>query len=289
MKKETAGFDHVGITTPFYCIGDRGPNCGKLLLGYRSAKCRDEHFKWDPGSGGLEHGLTPKENVRKEVLEEYGCEATIVGALPPHSIFRFMEHKGKQRLSHWLAIPFFVEVNPKKVRPAEPQKIPAVGWYSLETIPTALHTGFGITFQKYHSTFVEMLGRYRVPRAGGGINIHDQVRVNHGKVKVFRRPKLLGHIFETAVLNLNVDLGSEVVHRDYASRARSLFDKKYPVSCIALVDAIRRVRGELIAQQVVAEICDRQIGLSEKICIPASCCKRPAPKPKRVIKIIDVR
>ena len=57
------GIDYIGITTPFYC------NDGNslFLLHKRSKNCRDEHGRWDPGSGQLEHGLTLEENVFKEI------------------------------------------------------------------------------------------------------------------------------------------------------------------------------------------------------------------------------
>ena len=92
------GIDYVGITTIFFCHDGKG----NFLFHKRSDKCRDEHGRWDTGSGKLEHGLTLRENVLKEIEEEYGCVGVIDEELPPLDIFR--EHNGEK--THWLAVPF---------------------------------------------------------------------------------------------------------------------------------------------------------------------------------------
>lgn len=139
------GIDYIGVTTPFYCNDGKG----RFFLHKRSKNCRDEVGMWDPGSGQLEFGLTLEENVLKEVEEEYGCQGTIQEQLPVHSIFR--RHKDKD--THWLAVPFFILINPKKAVNNEPEKIDEIGWFSLEDLPTPLHTGFHFTFTKYKSYF----------------------------------------------------------------------------------------------------------------------------------------
>lgn len=139
------GIDYIGISTPFYCHDGQG----HFLLHKRSAQCRDEHGHWDPGSGELDFGLTPEANVLKEVREEYGCEGSIEGGLPPHSILR--QH-GDQR-THWLAIPFFIRVNPAEVKINEPDKIDELGWFGLDDLPQPLHTGFAFTLARYRSQF----------------------------------------------------------------------------------------------------------------------------------------
>lgn len=140
-----AGIDFIGITTPFYCHDGNG----RVLFHKRSNNCRDEHGRWDTGSGELEFGLTPEENVLKEVLEEYGCHGEIQERLPAHSIFREWEDKK----THWLAIPFFIKVNPLEVRNNDPEKISEIDWFTLDNLPTPLHTGFCFTFTNYKKYF----------------------------------------------------------------------------------------------------------------------------------------
>jgi 8-oxo-dGTP diphosphatase len=143
------GIDYIGINTPFYCNDGKG----KFLLHKRSKNCRDEQGNWDPGSGQLEFGYTPEENVLREVAEEYGCKGKIQERLPPHSIFR--ELNGKK--THWLAIPFFIKVNPADVKINEPQKNDEIGWFYLDKLPKPLHTGFNFTFNRFPEYFKKYL------------------------------------------------------------------------------------------------------------------------------------
>lgn len=139
------GLDYVGITTPFFCHDGKG----KFLFHRRTGKSRDESGTWESGSGKLEFGLTPDENVLKEIEEEYGCKGKIDEQLPAHSIIR--EKDGNK--IHWLAVPFIVKVNPKVAKNNEPEKSDMIGWFSLKQLPEPLHTGFKYTFEHYKKYF----------------------------------------------------------------------------------------------------------------------------------------
>ncbi|MDP3993845.1 MAG: NUDIX domain-containing protein [bacterium] len=139
------GVDYVGITTPFYCNDGRGG----FLLHKRSKNCRDEQGRWDPGSGKLDFGVSLEENVLREVVEEYGCKGEIQERLPAHDIFR--EHNGTR--THWIAVPFFIKVNPEEVKNNEPNKIDELGWFKLDKLPEPLHTGFQFSFHKFREVF----------------------------------------------------------------------------------------------------------------------------------------
>lgn len=139
------GVNYVGISTPFYCNDGKG----HFVLHKRSKNCRDEQGRWDTGSGQLRFSQTVEENVLREVKEEYGCKGEIQEQLPAHSIFR----KQNGRMTHWLVIPSFVLVNPKKVRIREPHKADEIGWFTLDNLPKPLHTGFQFTLKKYKKYF----------------------------------------------------------------------------------------------------------------------------------------
>ncbi len=140
------GFDYIGITTPFYCHDGKG----NILMHKRTKECRDEHERWDTGSGKQEFNLSLEENVLQEVLEEYGCRGIIEGQLPAHDIFR--EQDGMK--THWLAVPFFIKVNPADVKNGEPHKIEELTWFPIDKLPEPLHTGFAYTFNRYKSDFI---------------------------------------------------------------------------------------------------------------------------------------
>jgi 8-oxo-dGTP diphosphatase len=141
------GFDYIGISTSFYCFDDEG----NLLLQKRSSQSRDEQGRWDSGSGQLEFGQTPEENVLRELKEEYGCVGEIIGTLPTHSILRIQNDQD----THWLVVPFFVRVKREDVRNNYPLKIDEIGWFKLQSLPTPLHTGFQFTFEKYRNYFAK--------------------------------------------------------------------------------------------------------------------------------------
>jgi 8-oxo-dGTP diphosphatase len=140
-----AGIDYIGITTPFYCNDGKG----NFLLHKRSKNCRDEQGRWDPGGGQVEIGQSLEESVLREVEEEYGVKGQIQEQMPPQTILR--THEGKQ--THWLAIPFFIKVNPKKVKNNDPDKIDEMGWFRLNKLPTPLHTGFQYALKKFPKHF----------------------------------------------------------------------------------------------------------------------------------------
>jgi 8-oxo-dGTP pyrophosphatase MutT (NUDIX family) len=144
------GVDFVGIGTPFYCHDGHG----NLLMHKRTENCRDEHHRWDSGSGKLEHGLSLEENVLKEVEEEYGCKGEIEGRLPAHDIFR--EQNGQK--THWLVIPFIIRVDPKEARNNEPHKIAEIGWFPWNNLPEPLHSGFAYSFRRYREDIDKLIG-----------------------------------------------------------------------------------------------------------------------------------
>ena len=101
------------------------------------------------GGGRLEFGLTPEENVLKEVKEEYGCKGVIQKGIPPHTLIRM--NKGKK--THWIVFPFFIKVKRSEVKINEPEKIDELGWFRLNKLPKPLHTGFKRTFKHYRKHF----------------------------------------------------------------------------------------------------------------------------------------
>ncbi|MCA9373473.1 NUDIX domain-containing protein [Candidatus Woesebacteria bacterium] len=147
------GFDYVGVSTPFYCHDGKG----HILLAKRAAEARDEHGTWDPGSGELEFGVTIKDNILREVREEYGCDGEVQEFLPAHSIFREMD--GVQ--THWIAIAAFVLVDPDQVELTEPDKFSELGWFTLDTLPSRLHRGFAFTLDTFREVFMQIINQSR--------------------------------------------------------------------------------------------------------------------------------
>jgi len=128
MKK---GEDFTGVTIVYLCHDGKG----NVLLNKRSNKCRDEHGTWDPGGGGLEFGDTVENTLKKEIAEEYCTDVISHDFLGYRDVHR--EHNGKK--THWVALDFKVQVDPRKVKIGEPHKFDDIGWFNIDSFPEILH------------------------------------------------------------------------------------------------------------------------------------------------------
>ncbi len=138
MKK---GVDHVGVTVVFLCHD----GASNVLLAKRSAKCRDEHGTWDPGGGGLELGDTVEGTLRKEIREEYCTDVLNAEFLGYRDVHRV--HNGEK--THWIALDFKVLVDRTHVRNGEPHKFDELGWFTLDTLPSPMHSQWPAFLAKY--------------------------------------------------------------------------------------------------------------------------------------------
>lgn len=129
MKK---GFDYIGACVCFYCHdGD-----GNYLFHKRGQNCRDEQGVWDCGAGGIKHGETIVEAVKREVAEEYGVESIKIEELGHSDVFRTIDDKQ----SHWIAFRFKVLVDRNMVVNNEPEMHEELGWFKIGNLPEPLHS-----------------------------------------------------------------------------------------------------------------------------------------------------
>lgn len=135
------GQDYTGVTVVYLCHDGKG----NVLLNKRSANCRDEHNTWDPGSGALEFEDTVEHTLRKEIDEEYCTDVLDYEFLGYRDVHR--EHNGLK--THWIALDFKVRIDKEKVSNGEPHKFDAVEWFTLDKLPTPLHSQFPYFLEKY--------------------------------------------------------------------------------------------------------------------------------------------
>lgn len=81
------GIDFIGVSCGFICHDGEG----RVLMHKRSKNCRDEQGKWEFGGCAHEFGDTLEETVKREVLEEYGAEATNIRFLTVHDALRRLD------------------------------------------------------------------------------------------------------------------------------------------------------------------------------------------------------
>ena len=127
------GVSFVGVTTPFVCYDGNG----RVFMAKRSQNARDEHGRWDFGSGGLKVGQSVEENMRRELMEEYGVEPLETTLIGYFDLFRTLPDGTP---THWVAIAHAVKVDPEKIKIMEPDMAEDSGWFTLDALPSPLHS-----------------------------------------------------------------------------------------------------------------------------------------------------
>lgn len=135
------GIDYVGVAVVYFCHDGKG----KILLAKRGKNARDEQGNWDIGGGGIEFGDTAVDTLKKEITEEYNTDILDYKFLGYRDVHR--EINGKK--THWVVLDFKVLVDRKKVKNGEPHKFDALKWFSLDNLPTSLHSQLPNFLEKY--------------------------------------------------------------------------------------------------------------------------------------------
>lgn len=139
LLRKHKGISFVGITTCFICHDGNG----HIFMAKRSKNARDEHGNWDIGGGGLKWGVTAEENVIREVQEEYSTTPIDIKFLSYRDVFR---KTSDGTSTHWLALDFLVLVNRNEIKINEPDIFDESGWFTLDNLPSPLHSQLHHTF-----------------------------------------------------------------------------------------------------------------------------------------------
>lgn len=139
------GVDFVGVTCSFVCHdGSR-----RFLLHKRSKNCRDEHGRWDNGGGAHEFGDDLEQTVRREIKEEYGADVLKLDFIKVYDAHRKLSDGTP---THWVAVVFAAQVDPKQVKNNEPFKIDDIGWFTYKNLPSPLHSQATHTLKSVHDS-----------------------------------------------------------------------------------------------------------------------------------------
>ena len=151
ILRQHKGVSFVGVSTVFLCHDGNS----KIFLSKRSKNTRDEHGRWTPGAGGLKHGQSLVENIRRELKEENAADALKIDFLGYTDVFRMLDESTP---THWLVMNFAVLVDPRQMKINEPDMFDDSGWFTLETLPSPLHSQFNNFLKKYRTTLSKIIG-----------------------------------------------------------------------------------------------------------------------------------
>ncbi|MDK2899370.1 MAG: 8-oxo-dGTP diphosphatase [Patescibacteria group bacterium] len=136
------GISFTGITTVFYCHDGKG----NLFLAKRSNNARDEHGRWDVGGGGLKHGQSVEDSLKRELIEEYDVVPKKIDFMNYYDAFR---ETPDGMPTHWVALNFACLVDPKEVKINETDMFDDFGWFKLANLPKPLHSQLDKFVDKY--------------------------------------------------------------------------------------------------------------------------------------------
>lgn len=141
LSQPKKGVDFTGITVVYFCHDGKG----NIVFGKRNNNARDEKGRWDIGGGAVEFGDSLETTLRKEIKEEYSTDVLSFEYLGFREVFR--ENDGKK--THWLAMDFKVLVDPAKVKNGEPHKFDDVACFTLQNMPSPVHSQLPLFLEKY--------------------------------------------------------------------------------------------------------------------------------------------
>lgn len=123
------GTDYIGVSAGAMIINDQG----QIFLARRGPKAKNERGCWENPGGSVEFGEKLADAVKREVMEEYGCEIEVIKQFPAE------DHLIPAEKQHWVATTFLAKFKPGSVpKIMEPQKCSAIGWFNLDNLPTPL-------------------------------------------------------------------------------------------------------------------------------------------------------
>lgn len=135
------GVDYIGVTISFICHDGKG----NFVMAKRGANARDENGRWDNGGGGLEFGENIEHRLKTEIKEEYCADVLDYEFIGFRDVHR--AHNGKP--THWVSFDFKALVDPAQVKNGEPHKFDDLGWFTIDTLPSPLHSQFPMLLEKY--------------------------------------------------------------------------------------------------------------------------------------------
>ncbi len=126
MKK---GIDYIGVSVGALITNKKG----EIFLSKRSKCTRNQQGCWETPGGAVDFGEKREDAIKREMREEFGIDIKVIKPLQTVDEILLKEKQ------HWVATIYLARIKGnKKPRIMEPQKCDAIGWFSLNGLPSPL-------------------------------------------------------------------------------------------------------------------------------------------------------
>jgi 8-oxo-dGTP diphosphatase len=124
-----AGIDYIGVSIGAVIINSKN----EILLLKRSQNAKNEKGKWEAPGGAVEFWEKREQAVKREMKEELGVDIEII------DILQVVDEILSKDRQHWVGTSYLVKIKGKqKPQIMEPKKHDAIGWYSLDNLPSPM-------------------------------------------------------------------------------------------------------------------------------------------------------
>jgi len=138
------GYDFPGVSVGTIIFNSQN----QVFLSKRGDNAKNERGCWEFPGGGVDFGETLQAAITREMQEEYGVAIKLVEQLPAQN------HLLPEEGQHWVPTCFVSRLMSGKPRILEPDKCSAIGWFSLDALPTPLSVITQLDLAAFaHSTF----------------------------------------------------------------------------------------------------------------------------------------
>jgi mutator protein MutT len=122
------GRDYIGVGVGAMVFDGEG----RVFLARRGPRATNERGAWEFPGGKVDFGETLATAICREFLEEYGMRIEVVALLgvPDH----ILPDEGQ----HWISPTFIARHVGGEPVICEPAKCAAIGWFTLDALPTPL-------------------------------------------------------------------------------------------------------------------------------------------------------
>jgi ADP-ribose pyrophosphatase YjhB (NUDIX family) len=122
------GKEYIGVGVGVFIFNEKS----ELLLMKRGPKSKNEIGAWIVPGGTVDFGETLREAAIREVREELAVDIEITDQLPAYEVLLPEESQ------HWVTNVFSAKIISGTPEIKEPEKCEALGWFSLNALPSPI-------------------------------------------------------------------------------------------------------------------------------------------------------